>query len=70
MSNLLDKGWECPKCGRVYAPWVMKCSYCGNDTQPTTTTTGFSETIEKTETIYAPNITDETYKTETVNVLY
>lgn len=19
-------GWECPKCGAVYAPWVAKCS--------------------------------------------
>ena len=25
------QGWECPKCGRVYAPWVSMCSYCGND---------------------------------------
>ena len=23
-----DKGWECPKCGRVYAPWVSQCSNC------------------------------------------
>ena len=26
----MNKGWECPKCGRVYAPWVEKCKYCGN----------------------------------------
>lgn len=24
-----EKGWECPKCGRVYAPWVPKCDVCG-----------------------------------------
>ena len=21
-------GWECPKCGRVHAPWVEGCSWC------------------------------------------
>lgn len=21
-------GWECPKCGTVYAPWVVKCGTC------------------------------------------
>jgi len=23
-------GWECPKCGRVWAPWVKECSDCNN----------------------------------------
>lgn len=22
------KGWECPKCGAVYAPWKAKCDTC------------------------------------------
>ena len=26
MAN--DKGWICPKCGRVYGPWVMSCEPC------------------------------------------
>ena len=26
-----DKGWECPKCGRCYAPTVGRCMYCGPD---------------------------------------
>ncbi len=21
-------GWVCPKCGKVYAPWVSECSQC------------------------------------------
>jgi hypothetical protein len=21
-------GWVCPKCGRVYAPWVYTCGAC------------------------------------------
>ena len=23
------QGWECPKCDRIYAPWVVQCPYCG-----------------------------------------
>ena len=23
-------GWECPKCGRCYAPHVSACDWCGN----------------------------------------
>jgi len=24
------QGWECPKCGRCYSPFVMECSRCNN----------------------------------------
>lgn len=24
-----NQGWVCPKCGKVYAPWVSECSRCG-----------------------------------------
>lgn len=23
-----NQGWICPKCGRVYAPWVPSCDTC------------------------------------------
>ena len=26
---MLNYGWICPKCGRVYAPTQMMCLYCG-----------------------------------------
>lgn len=26
-----DRGWECPKCGRVFAPHIDECPYCGGD---------------------------------------
>lgn len=22
----MEKGWECPKCGRVNAPWIPQCN--------------------------------------------
>ena len=25
----VPKGWQCPVCGRVYAPWVCECTRCG-----------------------------------------
>ena len=28
MSN---KGWECPKCNKVYAPWKAECDHCNAD---------------------------------------
>jgi hypothetical protein len=24
-------GWECPKCGKVYAPFVTECGTCGKN---------------------------------------
>lgn len=26
--SFLKEGWVCPKCGRVYAPFVTQCDYC------------------------------------------
>lgn len=23
-----NKGWICPKCGRVYAPYMPECQHC------------------------------------------
>jgi len=27
----MNKGWECPKCGSVYGPFVQECGYCNNN---------------------------------------
>ena len=24
-----QQGWQCPVCGKVYAPWVSECTRCG-----------------------------------------
>lgn len=26
----MNKGWECPRCGKVWAPWVQSCT-CSNE---------------------------------------
>lgn len=28
----MNQGWECPKCGKVYAPSVQQCWTCGKNT--------------------------------------
>lgn len=25
---MMNKGWECPKCGAVFSPTYMECKYC------------------------------------------
>lgn len=32
------KGWECPKCGRCYSPFVTDCSACNTPQVDLTTT--------------------------------
>lgn len=27
----MNQGWECPKCGSVYAPHIVKCFTCSNN---------------------------------------
>lgn len=27
----INRGWECPKCGRVYAPAMLYCTYCSRE---------------------------------------
>lgn len=26
-----QQGWECPRCGKIWAPWVMQCN-CSKET--------------------------------------
>ena len=50
MNNLQEikidvrQGWECPKCGKVYAPWVSECSLCGRNEGHTTWTSSDAST--------------------------
>lgn len=27
----MNKGWECPKCGKVFSPFIPECSYCNKE---------------------------------------
>jgi hypothetical protein len=29
--KFVPQGWECPKCGRVYSPSMVMCSFCGQN---------------------------------------
>ena len=31
IPKVIAQGWECPKCGRVMAPFKECCVYCGNN---------------------------------------
>ena len=37
-----EKGWECPRCGRINAPWVRQCD-CSRDNWHITWTDNTSE---------------------------
>lgn len=37
MSVIMNYGWICSKCGRVYAPTQMMCLYCGGGKQTDST---------------------------------
>lgn len=34
-----QKGWVCPKCGRVYSPSTQECFYCNNQNAQSGATT-------------------------------
>ena len=34
-----EKGWECPRCGQIWAPWISQCNCSKNKTNITWTTT-------------------------------
>lgn len=49
----LPKGWECPKCGRVYSPTTPMCLYCGGEqTVTATSVTGGTKTGDVEELRY------------------
>ena len=43
----IKKGWECVKCGRVYAPWMVRCPVCTREKRayPTTKKWGRVEKV-------------------------
>lgn len=37
-TTVVQQGWECPKCKRVYSPCMVMCSYCPTNPVITTST--------------------------------
>ena len=42
-----QKGWICPKCGKVHAPWVPSCECSNKNETLTLSTTGTNVNITK-----------------------
>ena len=47
--DVTPKGWECPKCGRVYSPFTSMCLYCGGEHTTTVTSGTCGAKMEKGE---------------------
>ena len=46
-NYLINSGWVCPKCGRVYSPSQSYCMYCNDHRIRYSTTTATPEWIYK-----------------------
>lgn len=67
--KLWNQGWECPKCGRVYAPWMDQCTTCNNKnthswSQTITTRDPYKFYSEGTKTGDVSNVSDLVVKWE------
>ena len=60
---MLNYGWICPKCGRVYAPTQMMCLYCGGSKKTDST----QPYIPGQGSIWATTNKTEDYTTTTLN---
>lgn len=36
--TVVQQGWQCPICGRVYSPFTPMCYYCGGEQKIETST--------------------------------
>ena len=55
-----NKGWECPRCGKIWAPWV-ECCECTKQTTTTTTTTISQQNVTFPNNITWGTTADNTY---------
>jgi len=61
-SYTSEKGWECPRCGRINAPWVRQC-----DCPPSTTSTWGTITVNPYDEWWK---TSETFKIHPESTIY
>ncbi len=59
-NNLVQQGWQCPICKRVYSPTTFMCFYCGGESKTfaTTTTPGSATVTINPYTIIADRKSD------------
>lgn len=48
INPVQSKGWECPKCGSVWAPFMPECSYCNDAIQQRRASSGTTENADLT----------------------
>ena len=63
-----EKGWECPRCGRINAPWVRQC-----DCSPSTYTSWDKITVNPCDKKWWTEITcsdDNTFKIHPESITY
>ena len=41
----MKQGWECPKCKKVYAPWMPSCN-CNTTVTSSNTTSNFTVSVD------------------------
>jgi len=52
---IVQQGWQCPICKRVYSPHTSMCLYCGGDAKTTSTNTkSKSTTVSYGESLTIP----------------
>ena len=54
-----ERGWECPRCGQIWAPWISQCN-CSRNKTYVTWTTGVSSSKD----IHDKQCTGTYYKTD------
>ena len=45
--NFVEQGWQCPLCGTVYAPFVISCLKCNQETNDVSTESYTNTNMEK-----------------------
>ena len=53
-----EKGWECPRCGQIWAPWITKCD-CNRSHTTITWARGTGETPDYVKQGYGTCITQD-----------
>lgn len=59
-SPVKNLGWECPKCGRVYAPFIGECNNCNQvKIYTNSTTTAYNCKHDSTTTGIASCVSED-----------